>query len=490
MVIFMKIFIFLLFTISIYSQVLNENKAESFIRALLNNSEELNNYFDSSELLLSERLGISYSDVKFKQLISIDIDSQIKTQLLNKQLGYDYEIIPLESDFSKLSIKIPQKELKYEYLFCNSKLISKPSYYSRNWPKYSSKYFIFHVSDSSLINEYSINELDLFVEKILEILECSDSEIGKLKTAKIHYFLCKNDDEINKLTGYSARGLYYLANDFIISTFNCHYHEISHLLINYKINSLKLFTQPLLQEGFAVAFGGRGGKEPNVILNMGSFLVKSNFLNYDMLLSKSDFSQYDASLSYPVAGLFTKFLIESIGIEKYLELYIKYTFSSDEIDINQISLNDLQISSEWENYVNQNYSNQPIRTIDINEKEFPLLIKENENTKIYANNNEYLIKVRSYVGLKANEIQNYQSAMFQQIFPNSKYQGEKYILTANENEVSIYNLFTNNLIAKYVKGFSIDNNTVQQEDGYFLFSVSKEIFDEELINLVLIKSGR
>lgn len=488
-IIIIEIFLLFSFAICTYSQSLTKQEAESFIKALLTNSDDLKKYFDDSEVRFSKRLGISYSDIKFKLLISIDIDPIIKAQILDQQLKYEYEIDSLKTDFSKLIVKIPERNLKYEFVFHNSKMISESGYYSQNWASFNSKYFVFHASDSSLLNEYSINRLDSFVENMLELLKCSDEEIRKLKDEKIHYFLCQDDSEIVNLTGYSARGLYYIANDFIISIFNCHYHEIAHLLINYKLKSLSLFTQPLFQEGFAVAYSGRGGKEPNVILDMGLFLVKSNFLDYKMLLSKAAFYQYDASMSYPVAGLYVKFLIEFFGIEKYLELYTKYSSSSDEIDKIQISPDDLPASIVWENFFNKNTDSNLIRISNIDAKNFQFLVSENEDVSIYANDNEYLIKVKNNVGLKSKENINYHSTLFSELFPNSKYQGEKYIISANAEEVSIYNLFTNNLIAKYVKGFSIDNESVQQENGYFVFSVKRKIFDDNLECMIFVKCG-
>lgn len=481
--------VFLLFAISAHSQSLSNEQAESFIQALLNNSEELNGFYDPAELKLSDRLGISYSEIKFKLLISNDIDKQIKSRILKNQLDYDFDITPLAKNFSKLVINIPKNKRKYEYIFYKAKLISKPSYYSRTWNRLSSKYFIFHTNNLALLNDYSINKLDTFVESMLDFLQCSENEKQILQDAKIHYFLCQNDSEIKNLTGYTARGLYYIPNDYIISTFNCHYHELCHLLINYKLKSLKLFTQPLFQEGFAVAFGGRGGKESNVILNMGLFLEKSNFVNYKMLLSKKEFSQLDASMTYPVAGLYTKFLIKSIGLKKYLDLYQKFSYSYYEEDLIPISPDDLPSSLEWDKYLNEQTDLNPIKISNIDVTDFPFTVMENDDIFIYANDAVYLIKIRNSVGLKSKSIKNYQSKLFSELFPNSHYNSEKYIVSANNDEVSIYNLYTNNLIAKYVRGFSIDNKPVKQEGGYFIFTVEKEIFDDDLENLIIEKSG-
>ena len=488
--ILIKILLLLFLGTTTYSNSLTNFEADTFINALLANSEELEKYFDSSEVILSQRLGISYRDVKFKPLISNDIDSQIKAEILERKLAYEYEIFSLETDFSKLVVNIPKKNVKYEFIFHNSKFISKPNYYSRNWKTFGSKYFIFHTADPSLLNEYSIKRLDSFVENMLKLLECSSEDIQKLENEKIHYFLCRDDSEINNLTGYSARGLYYLANDYIISTFNCHYHEISHLLLNYKLKSLNLFTLPLLQEGFAVAYGGRGGKEPWVILDMGFFLANSDFLDYKMLLSKSAFYQFDVSMTYPISGLYVKFLIEYMGIDQYLQLYNKYSSTSSEFNNLDIDLDDLPSDAEWKNYLKKCENSNSIKIPSINESNYSVSVTETENISIYSNENEYLIKLKNSIGLRSKEvIKDYKSQLFSELFPATKYQNEKYIILVSSDEVSIYNLFTNNLIAKYVKGFSINNESVNQNDGCFVFSVKKEIFDESLKFVELVKIG-
>jgi hypothetical protein len=73
----------------------------------------------------------------------------------------------------------------------------------------------------------------------------------------------------------------------------------------------------------------------------------------------------------------------------------------------------------------------------------------------------------------------YKSILYPQLVSGSKYHGEKYLVRANKNEIGIYNLFTNNLIASFVTSFSITEKEVPQKDGYFEFSVNADSFDEE-----------
>jgi len=433
------------------------------------------------EFKLSKRLGISYTGLDNKFLISNDIDTFIRKEINENNLKFTYKIENLDSNYSKIIFTVPSKNFSREYYFKDSSLISQPYYYARNWKQIKSKFFIFHASDPGLFNGYSENKLDNFVENILIILKCSDKQINKLKENKINYYLCKDDNEIKMLTNYDARGLYYLPYDYIITTYNCHYHEILHLLINYKLQTIPLYTLPLLQEGFAVAFGGRGGKEPDVILEMGSFLEKNNFLDYNSLLSKQDFFQADVSLSYPAAGLYNKFLLSELGIDKYLILYRKYSGVETEIDNFIISLNDLPPENKWKSFLN-NYSDSNAIKININGSANYKEIAENKSHFIISENSDYYrFQIKDTLLVSANKkINNYKSKLFGELYPGKKYQFEKYAIIADSNEVSVYNLYSNNLIAKYVRSFSSQNKKVSRINNLHQFLIRKKIFDESL----------
>ena len=54
----------------------------------------------------------------------------------------------------------------------------------------------------------------------------------------------------------------------------------------------------------------------------------------------------------------------------------------------------------------------------------------------------------------------------------------QYSISINANEISIYNLYTNNLIENFVSAFSIPATSVPMDDSYYEFNVKKEIFEE------------
>jgi hypothetical protein len=471
---------FLLFLpLSLYSQNLSQIRADEFISKLIKNSNGLEKFVLSQELKISKRLNIKYEGVKNKFLISYDIDLVIKDQLDKDNLIYDLQIERLDDSFSRLYFEIPSKNYIKEFYFKGDYLISPLYFHTANWKRIESDHFIFLISDPGLFNRYSIDNLENFLNRITSVLKLDEGQVNNLLNNKIYYILCRDEDEIKKLTGFRTRGIYNLAYDYVITTFNSHYHELMHLLINYSLSELPLYTHPFFQEGFAVAFGGRGGKEPKVILDLGLFLQQSNMLDYSALLSKSGFYQVDISLSYPLGGLYNYFLIEELGIESYLKLYLKYSGSAERINNIIINPSDLLPVNNWKNFLSE-YSKKKIIEIK-NEFNFPKLIFESPFARISENATHYFFQIKDTLLVSTDDkICEFQSKKFAEVFKNRQYSGEKYLIIVNYNEVAIYNLYTNNLMANFISSFSIPMKLVPQKDGFFEFSVLKKLFDESL----------
>lgn len=247
--------------------------------------------------------------------------------------------------------------------------------------------------------------------------------------------------------------------------------------MNYKLKDIPLYTHSFLQEGFAVAFGGRGGKDAEVILNLGRFISESNFLNYNELLNQDSFRKTDASMSYPMSGLYNKFLIKLFGIDDYLELYLKY--SANDLNNSTISQNDLPPESEWQHFVGESTNFEQIK-VDFNEKDFKTIV-DNSTYTLKEDKDAYLIKTSGNILIstpKKND--NYTSTIFRKFYPEIRYDGEKYLIRINDNEISVYNLLTNNLIASYVRVLTLDMKPVPKGNSLYTFCIDKSVFDESL----------
>lgn len=460
-----------LFTLSLTSSA---QSIDRFFNALIFNPENISQFIHPEEIKRSGRLGIKYEDVKNKFLISFDIDESVKEKIRSKELTYSIETIILEDNF--LKAVFTSENYSKEFYFYYDLFVSPAFYFTNNWKEIDGKYIKVILSSDTLFNEYSLNKLDEYIEAVLTLLKVDEQRKQLLEKEKIIYIHCRDEEEIQIVSGFNTRGIYILAFDEIISTFNTHYHEIAHLLINFKLQSLPLYTLPFLQEGFAVCTGGRGGLSRDVLLDIGFFLHHSDFIPVNSILTKNQFYTEDASLTYPVSGLYNYFLLNSYGIENYLQLYRQLSGSAD--FISSLALDKIMLPAEnkFESFI-KNYKLKGDIYLTSDEKDYEIISK-GTGYEIFEGENYYKLHVRHNLLLfEENLMQNYFSKKFDEHYPNVEYYGEKYLILASEREVNIYNLYTNNLIASYSSGFSQDNKNVPHENGFFIFYIDKKIFD-------------
>jgi hypothetical protein len=119
--------------------------------------------------------------------------------------------------------------------------------------------------------------------------------------------------------------------------------------------------------------------------------------------------------------------------------------------------------------------------IDI--KSYQDTIIQMKNICVYENDKTYLFKIKNTITLTpVNSLRNYVSSLFNELYSGKIYRNEEYILSADSDEISLYNLYSNNLIAKYVKAFSLKKEKIKRKNGYFIFTIAKKIFDNDLRN--------
>lgn len=80
----------------------------------------------------------------------------------------------------------------------------------------------------------------------------------------------------------------------------------------------------------------------------GYFLEENRFIAIDRLLDNEVFSLVDCSISYPIMGAFTEWLISAYGTEKYIEFYKgKDSLQSLEIVYNMMPRELNQVFTEY-----------------------------------------------------------------------------------------------------------------------------------------------
>lgn len=477
----MKTILFITILVLICKISISQGSQKLFIEELINNGDDLGKYVDAKELAKSKRLGINYDGVKYKFIISYDINEKVKDDVKNKGLKYGVHETDLGNGFSLAEFTVPSINYSKKFYFKNGKWISSITYFSKDWTTKTGKYFKFKISEPKYFNDYCIKKLDEFADSMAVLLEFDEHQKQLLEKEKIYYILCRDEKEIKQITGFDMRGQFITSMDEVITTYNTHYHELAHLLMNYKLKNLSLYTLPFFMEGFAVSVGGRGGIVKGVILDIGYFLQKSGFLTYDSLTTNAGFYSEDASLTYPVAGLYNAFLLKEFGIERYIKLYkgVNGTLADlEKIKVNQLNLPDAET---YDGYLKE-YEMEPSIYVDKNDTH---IVKEN----FVKVNDYYKFSVTSpFIFSPSNEnttVKDYISKKYTKIILENSYEGFKYGIAADSLSVSVYNFYTNEIIASYSVNFSLNPQPVPGKNGKYEFFIRQNIFENDLDSVMI-----
>ncbi len=462
-----------------FSQTLEKQEAEKFVRDLVWRRDSLAYWFDQSGVRTARRLGIEYEGVEYKNLIGYDIDDSVRAMVRTRGLGHSMTIDSLDDGCALVTISYDGLQGSWRFYFKGNRCMSPLDYLTRGWKTFESDHFRFVVSDSSLFNPYCSGELEAFVHRMAEMLSFREEEMRTLKREKIYYYLCRDEDEIEKLTGFRTRGICNLAYDAVASVFPAHLHELTHLLVNFKLRSLPLFTHPFLQEGLAVAFGGRGGMAPGVLKSMGRFLYASGLADLPALLNKGEFEQLDASISYPASGLYNMFLIETRGMQSYLALYRRHSGAAGDRAAVQIDPDELASDPAWKLYLKKSTKAEVILLED--QTNHARSLYADTSASVSEDTNGYHFLLRDFLLLPPRgSLRGLRSKKFEEYFPGREYRGEKYLVRAKQDEISVYNLLTDDLIASYAAAFAMPPARVRLVEGKYAFSIWKGVFEEPL----------
>jgi hypothetical protein len=402
---------------------------------------------------------------------------------------------------------VPSKSYLKIFYLKSGKFIPPSSYFSWNWNTIESKYFIFKISEPKYFNDYCIRKLDEFVDSVSALLNFDEQQKQLLEKEKIYYVLCKDEKEIERVTGFNTRGIYITAFDEVITTYNTHYHELAHLLINFKLKNLSLYTLPFFMEGFAVAVGGRGGISKNVVLDMGFYLQKSGFMTYDSIISNEGFYKEDASITYPVAGLYNEFLIKNLGIEKYIELYKKVNGSLEVIKSFRSDKLNLPGKDEFDKFLKE-YENVPSIYVNEADTNKPRMLLPDGSIVVIRKamfmriENNYKFIVDSpflFSPADSNISKDYFSKKYIEVIQDDNswdvnlngLNPPKYGVICDSNNINLYNFFTNEIIAYYSINFSIYKKSVPIINDKYCFFVNQKAFESDLdSNFYIISDGR
>jgi len=462
-----------------HAAALENSRAELFLRALAAaDSTALDSLIDPSARVMAARLGIHYTDQPFKALIGTGLEVDAARALRVAGQMPRYRITDLGDGFSRLELEpaVPGRG----WYFRDRRLVSPLAWFTRGW----------HLTETTHLRVLSADSLDTtlrcagllesFTVQVLDRLEFPDSTRQRLERQKIVYVMCRDEDEFERLTGWRARGVCLLAWDCVVSVWPCHYHELVHELVNLRLGTLASDTHPLFLEGLAVGLGGRGGREVRVILDLAAFLVGGGLLDYPALLERSAFQEQDASLSYPVAGLYNRFLLEHLGTARYLALYRRYNAPAGSPQWRAaVDPADLPPEHAWRQYLEHRTQFEGVSLEGPPSDTTPLAAGEGWSVWSIPGALAFSLTDSLFVGMPP--IWDSRSPSFSRQRPVDL-GGATFLVTVDSEEIRLIDRTSGNLSANFVQSLSLAGQSVPQNGGRFQFRLARSLFLPERPN--------
>lgn len=461
----------------------------------------------ADDIAKSKRLGIEYVGYPAKH----DCASPLTLQLDNIRDGR----LAIEIDKAKIAdikaaidirVIAAKDTVAYTYRAINTpngwRLCSSLYAETREWKVISKDYLRIHYADSCLVNNYAIDKANESIETTCKILGLSADKMIQLKKAKIDYYLT-DERQTKLLTGFDTKGMANLQYDAIITQYLPHPHELVHLLINYDLQKLPLYTAPFIQEGLAVYLGGHWGKSALVIFYFGEINLALEMAKLSDMLTYSGFHGQvgNQDIAYAYAGLLSKYLIEKYGIDKYKQLYRELSGSNiqamaySESDIKAVIEN--RYGAVWADLekgvteMAKQYEYCGIKPVRIASWEGPPMINDSLFSVYLSMNGDtchFIIKVKRdfakgtiLLRLRNGKFEeSYRSRLFAEQMPSMPYNGEIYGIQFSPDEAGLYDYRTNTMLAKYVMGFSPSPDYWDQRTKTITFSLDKRLLDGEI----------
>ncbi|MEN8006865.1 MAG: hypothetical protein ABFS42_07590 [Candidatus Krumholzibacteriota bacterium] len=437
----------------------------------------MNAFISDEDQITSRRLGISYPEAPCKPLISWGLSVEDHARLLRDGLDGQFNIEELDGRFSRLVLFPGDSTATRSWDFQDGMVVSSILHRTREWKQIDSPHFRFFISDTALFHPANIEALESFLTDTASLLGMSDADLDRLSREKIYYCFCSSQEEIRELTGYVARGMYVVSHDIIVSTYSAHFHELAHLLMNYKLQRPHLYTHPLFLEGFAVAVGGRGGRSPDIMHQLGLSIHREGWVSLEELLDAQGFYSLNASMSYPGSAPFNRFLLEELESTDYLVLYERYGGDAPSVMRMKIDQAELPTEKSWRKYLEEQPAEGAIGpgAVGLETRSGPVAFHPLSDGAHFG-----FAVFGTTLAIAGPPSAEYRSFLYEDFFENAPYAGQRYLIRASAGEVGVYDLFTNTMIAHYASGFSDDLSEIPVVDGRFLFHVDRSVFPDDL----------
>ena len=184
--------------------------------------------------------------------------------------------------------------------------------------QYESEHYIFNYGEATKA-EQDIAEIAAYQEACFRYI-CS--VLGVKPDFKIEYFLCDSPEEVGRIYGDNDPCNGFAAPpDKIYAVYNeqvqcIGFHEDAHI-ISFLVNRPKC---PAITEGLAMYFDRKWWGIQNLDWT-GHYLNTGRYIPVDKMLDRECFFAHDCTITYPIMGAFTDWLIVTYGAESYMQMY-------------------------------------------------------------------------------------------------------------------------------------------------------------------------
>lgn len=475
------------------------------------------NHWSLLDRTWADQLGIEYRDVPVKLEVGSALLSNLGL-LRSGAASITMDTVVMNRGFARINYRIITKDTTYtdvHYAITSAtvrpSLTSSLRVFTESWDQVPGKYYDLICRDLKLLEKGNIETANRFIEETAKTLGISSGKMEILEQGKFRMVLCGSFGEMQQLTGLPAHGDFYRPLDAVISRYSPPYHEMVQFLVTYALDSLPLFTLPFIEEGTATFLGGRWGRTASVMLYLGGYIYSSGNSEWSDLLTYDKFPSWEENpdFTYPVAGLFCRFLFEQVGREKYLQLYRQLSGTEAQVKaITERNFHDavaavtgktwIALQAEFKAYVAKQTSagilaGAPDRgklVYQSGTTDFQIRIMEDsayynvEVTPIAEN-------IRAAVLIGEGEAQDaYESFLFKEYFPDSAWKRQRYALIFSANEAGTYDFHTNSITGKYSVGFAAGDAILKPGSNQYRFRVEKQLLgslDNQLIKIYQLK---
>jgi len=474
---------------------------------LSGNYESARGIWDPSAVFRASRLGIEYDGIPLKVDCTSPIVNSIDRISLDRYPGLRGRS-NLDNNIFRLKFGAMVDDREVEHIYYARQLgqdywmFYPQDVYCKDWQEVDSKYFRFYINPHRIdfFSRPGADALDRFVEKVAEQINIPDDRLELLKQQKIDYYLCETEAELTKITDVEGSGYFNPASDAIFSINFPSFNLVAKQLINFRLQKLPLFAIPLMDEGFSIYLGGRWQRSPAVITDFGRYIINNDLTEIDSVLVTRNFDEATlADITYPVDACLVDYLIEKLGMDRFLELYkdlsgdalYRDTVSADYVKGVIAGVLDTDwagVSSSFLAYLGNRpdrggiiYPGQKIN------KDVLLVLDE---MMLYGSKDWFQVKFFvpdsmansfHYLFGKNEELDHKRSKLFDEQYKGKKQlDSYRYGLMVDKNEIGLYDYAANQLIGKYVYSFDPNPDYFNPEKKVITAYFSTDLFNGKI----------